>query len=150
GDHPLDGLLERGRSHLVASLAPSARRAEQPGIRQRGELLRDRLPRDRQPGRELRCCRRAACCHRLDERTAAGVTERGEDAVYAPASAVHASACSSSAGAKSGDVSTTRTSVPASTVSSSIATLPPSSQSRTSRSASSSSRTTARRSSPSP
>ena len=34
-DHPLDGVLERRRGHLVARLAPGARRAQQAGVRQR-------------------------------------------------------------------------------------------------------------------
>src|SRR5206468_12244034 len=120
-------------------------RPQQAGVGQRGELLRDRLPRDGELRRELRRGRRPARRHRLDEGAPTSITERGEDAVYA-ATAVHANARSSKAGANSGAVSTTCTRVPSTTGSSSIATLPPSSQSRTSRSASSSSRTTARRS----
>src|SRR5437763_10985984 len=126
-DHPFDRVLERRRRHLVARLATGARRPQQARFRQRGELLRDGLAGDRELGRELRRGRRAARRHRLDERASARITQCGEDAVYAAASAVHAIARSSNAGANSGEDSTTRTSVPASTVSSSVATLAPAS-----------------------
>ena len=76
---------------------------QQARVGERGELLRDRLPRDRQLGRELGRGRRAARRDRLDERAAPGVAERGEDAVYAAASAVHAKARSSNAGANCGE-----------------------------------------------
>src|SRR5262249_8588204 len=123
-DHPLDGIFERPRRHFVPRLAPGPPGPEQPGVGQGGELLPDRRAGHRQLGRELCRSGRAARRHRLDQRTATGVTECGEDAVYAAAAAVHASACSSSAGPNSGEGSTTRTRVPATTGSSSSTTLP--------------------------
>src|SRR5205823_8917286 len=144
------GVLERGRRHLVARLAPGARRPQQACVRQRRELLRDGLPCDRQLGGKLGRGRRAAGRYRLNERAPARVTQRGEDAVYTAVSAVHAMARNSKAGVNCGEDSTTCTRVPSTTGSSSIATVPPSSQSRTSRLSSSTSRTTTRRSSPSP
>src|SRR5205823_449894 len=90
-DHPGDSVAERLWGQLVARLAAGPRRAQQSGVRKRGELLRDCLPRHRQAGGELRRRRAAARCDRLDERAARGIAERVEDEVYA--TAAHASAC---------------------------------------------------------
>src|SRR5581483_4525786 len=132
-DQPGGGVSEPLGRQLEAGLAADLRRAEQPCLRQRGELLRHCLPRHRQLGGELRRGGAAARGDRRDERAPPRVAEGVEDRVYAYA-AVHASAYSSSAAPNCGDVSTTWTRVPPSTCSSSTTTSPPSSQSSTSRS----------------
>src|SRR5439155_26450093 len=80
--HPRHRLAERRRRQLVARLATLTRRGDETGLRERCELLRDRLPRHRQPGRELG--RRGAPARRdlADEVPPARVAQRGEDAVY--------------------------------------------------------------------
>ena len=65
---------------LVQRLATLAAPFDEPGLTQRGEMLRDRLPRDRQLGGELgrRCG--LALGERLEHVAAVGIGERVEDA----------------------------------------------------------------------
>src|SRR5207248_5944197 len=121
-DHPGDCVGERLGREGIPGLAACARRREQPGVRERGELLRDRLPRHRETRGELRCRRVAALRNRRDEGSSCGIPERVEDEIYA--TATHAKACSSSAVLHSGEVSVTCSRVPPSTSSSSSTTSP--------------------------
>src|SRR5581483_8921628 len=133
-DEPFGRVAERLRRDRVAGLTADACRAQEPGVGERAELFRHRLPRHRELRRELGRGRRPAFGHGGDERTAPRIAERVEDELYL-----------TGAHANCGDVSVTCTRVPPSTSSSSSTTSPPSSQSRTRRSSGSASRTTARR-----
>src|SRR5437588_4058789 len=147
--HPGHRLRERLRPQRVAGLAPTPLAHDEPRVGEPRELLRHRLPRHREAGGQLGRGCAPALRDGADEVPPAGISERGEDAVYA---AVHASAdaWSSSAVDHSGERSRTRSRVPSGTSSSVNATSPWSSQSSTSRLPGSTSRTIARRSSPSP
>src|SRR3954468_13822507 len=67
--HPADRLRERRRRQRVARLAAGAGHLDEPGVLQRGEVLRDRLPRDRELARELGRRRTSVSAReQLDER----------------------------------------------------------------------------------
>src|SRR5437763_11912302 len=72
-DHPRDRIAERLERHLVARLAAAARRAQEARVCERGQLLRDRLARDRKLRRELGGRRGPARGDGLNERTPSGV-----------------------------------------------------------------------------
>src|SRR5439155_7199457 len=146
-DDPLHRVAERLGRDDVARLPSLAPRLEQARVRERRELLRDRLPRHAPPDRELGRRRAPALGHRLDQVAAAGIAERVEDGPYAAAHS-NAKARSSSAVLNSGEVSRTWRRVPSGTGSRSNSTAPSSSQSSTSFSPGTASRTVARRSSP--
>jgi len=85
--HPVHGDAERSRGELVQRLAALAAAFDKPGLTQRCEMLRDRLPRDRQLGGELGRRRGLAFGERLEHVAAVGIGERVEDA---PRRVVHA------------------------------------------------------------
>src|SRR5207342_391552 len=74
-------VLERLGCEAVANLAAAAGHRDEAGLAEAREVLRDRLPGDRQPNGELGRGRAAARSQHLDERTAPLVRERGEDRV---------------------------------------------------------------------
>src|SRR5262249_46596369 len=84
GAHRLDpagGLVERLRAELVVRLAADALRADQFRAAEGREMLGDRLPCDRQLGREPARRDRAAMGERLHQTAARRVGERIEDRV---------------------------------------------------------------------
>ena len=77
--HPQRRRLERRRRQAVARLAPLPGGLDQPRVGQRGQVLRDRLPRDRQPAGELGLRERPVVGEQARDLTPGRVGEGGED-----------------------------------------------------------------------
>src|SRR5581483_6790265 len=127
--HPVERVAERLRAEAVADLAAGSGRLDELCRAERAEVLRHRLPRDRQCGGQLGGRRRPAPGERLENEAPVRIGEGLEDRVYA--TAVHAArALISKAVDHSGDDSTTTSRVPSGTGSSVKTTSPPPSSQR--------------------